>query len=71
MTQIEERAPVDRSAATGSIGLVVLVAVALVALAVALLLIGQERAGPYIIAVLAVLAVVGVFALFAAAAGIL
>jgi two-component system cell cycle sensor histidine kinase/response regulator CckA len=70
MTPVDERAPVDRSA-TGSVGLVVLVAIALVALAVMLLIIGQERAGPYIIAVLAVLAVVGVFALFAAAAGIL
>ena len=64
-------APVDRSGATGSVGLVLLVALALVGAAVFLLFIGRDRAEPWIIGVLAALAVVGVFALFAGAAGIL
>ena len=69
------RAPaVDRSqpgARGGSIGLVLLVALALVGAAVALLLIGRGNAGPYILALLAFLAMVGVFSLFALATGIL
>jgi two-component system cell cycle sensor histidine kinase/response regulator CckA len=63
-------APVDRSHATGSVGLVLLVALVLVGTAVFLLFIGRDQAEPYIVAVLAALAVVGVFALFAGAAGI-
>ncbi len=63
-------APVDRSAATGSIGLVLLVALVLVGTAVFLLFVGRDQAEPYILAVLAALAVIGVFALFAGAAGI-
>lgn len=63
-------APVDRSHATGSIGLVLLVALVLVGTAVFLLFIGRDQAEPYIVAVLAALAVIGVFALFAAASGI-
>src|SRR5579885_1326936 len=63
-------APVDRSHATGSIGLVLLVALVLVGAAVFLLFVGRDQAEPYIVAVLAALAVVGVFALFAGAAGI-
>jgi two-component system, cell cycle sensor histidine kinase and response regulator CckA len=55
----------------GSIGLVLLVALALVGAATTLLFIGRTHAEPYIVAVLAVLAMIGVFALFAAAAGIL
>ncbi len=65
---------VDRSqtgARGGSIGLVILVAVALVGAAVGLLLIGRSHAEPYIIALLAFLAMVGVFSLFALATGIL
>lgn len=68
------RIALDRSAASpraGSIGLVLLVALALVGAALALLLIGRGRAEPYIIALLAVLATIGVFSLFALAAGIL
>jgi two-component system cell cycle sensor histidine kinase/response regulator CckA len=65
------RAPVDRGQVTGSIGLVLVVAVALVALVVFLLIVGRERAEPYVLAILATLAVIGVFALFAGAAGIL
>ena len=68
------RAPIDRSRASrggGSIGLVLLIALALVGAAGALLLIGRARAEPYILALLAVLATLGVFLLFALAAGIL
>jgi len=73
MTPVEDRggAPIDRSQVTGSVGLVVVVALALVGVVLFLLFIGRERAEPYIIGVLAALAVVGVFALFAGAAGIL
>jgi two-component system cell cycle sensor histidine kinase/response regulator CckA len=65
---------VDRSpsgARGGSIGMVVVVAVALVGAAIGLLLIGRGNAGPYILALLAFLAMVGVFSLFALATGIL
>jgi two-component system cell cycle sensor histidine kinase/response regulator CckA len=64
---------VDRSqsARGGSIGMVLLVAVALVGAAVGLLLIGRGNAGPYILALLAALAMAGVFSLFAMATGIL
>jgi two-component system cell cycle sensor histidine kinase/response regulator CckA len=70
------RAPaiVDRSQSVergGSIGMVLVVAVALVGAAVGLLLIGRGNAGPYILALLAFLAMVGVFSLFALATGIL
>jgi two-component system cell cycle sensor histidine kinase/response regulator CckA len=68
------RAAIDRSQSSsrsGSIALVLLVAVMLVATAAGLLLIGRGHAEPYILPLLAVLAMVGVFALFAMAAGIL
>src|SRR3974377_960867 len=55
----------------GSIGLVLLLAVALIAAAAGLLFIGRANAEPYILAVLAVLATIGVFLLFALAAGVL
>jgi two-component system, cell cycle sensor histidine kinase and response regulator CckA len=71
MTPIEERAPVDRTAASGSVGLVLVVAVTLVAIAVLLLFVGREWAEPYILVVLSLLAMVGVFALFGQAAGVL
>ena len=64
-------AVVDRSARGGSIGMVLLVAVALVGAAVGLLLIGRGNAGPYILGLLAALAMAGVFSLFAMATGIL
>src|SRR5688572_6451806 len=70
MTPIEERAPVDRTASTGSVTLVLVVAAVLVGLAIFLLVVGPERAEPFILAILAALGVVGVFALFAWAAGI-
>jgi len=55
----------------GSIGLVLLIAVALVGAGVGLMLIGRTNAEPYILALLAALAMVGVFLLFALAAGML
>jgi two-component system cell cycle sensor histidine kinase/response regulator CckA len=61
----------SRVGGRGSIGLVLLVATALIAAAVVLMLVGRNRAEPYILALLATLGVVGVFALFAIAAGIL
>ncbi len=65
---------IDRSAngaRGGSIGMVLVVAIALVGAAVGLLLVGRGNAGPYILALLAFLATVGVFSLFAIATGIL
>ncbi len=56
---------------TGSIGLVLLVALILVAATVGLLFVGRGLADQYILGMLAALAVVGVFSLFAGAAGIL
>ncbi|HEY1152638.1 MAG TPA: PAS domain-containing protein, partial [Pseudolabrys sp.] len=61
----------DRAPRSGSVGLVVLIAVALVGTAAALIYIGRTNAEPYIMAVLAFLATIGVFSLFAMAAGIL
>src|SRR5215467_8460258 len=55
----------------GSIGLVLLVALALVGAAVGYLLVGRGNAPPYILAILSLLAVVGVFSLFAGATGFL
>jgi two-component system cell cycle sensor histidine kinase/response regulator CckA len=68
------RAPIDRTRGSrggGSIGLVLLIALVLVGAAAGLILIGREKAEPYVFALLAVLAMVGVFLLFALAAGIL
>ena len=68
------RAPAERTRGSrggGSIGLVLLIALMLVGAAGGLLLIGRDRAEPYIFALLAVLAMVGVFLLLALAAGIL
>jgi two-component system, cell cycle sensor histidine kinase and response regulator CckA len=69
-----ERAAVDRSpgaARGGSIGLVIVVALALVGAATGLLFLDRSFAGQYITALLAILASIGVFSLFALAAGIL
>ena len=65
------RAPIDRTRGSrggGSIGLVLLIALVLVGAAAGLILIGREKAEPYVFALLAVLAMVGVFLLFALAA---
>jgi len=51
--------------------LVLALALALVAAAVGLVLVGRENAEPYVLVLLAVLGMIGVFSLFAAAAGIL
>src|SRR5437764_12083138 len=56
---------------SGSIVLVLLVAVSLVAVAVALMTIGRVQAQPYILGLLSLLAMVGLFSLFAFAAGII
>lgn len=63
--------PIDRSDAAGSIGLVVVIALTMVAAVVSFLFIGRQDAEPWVIGLLALLAVMGVFALFAVAAGIL
>ncbi len=73
---ISEHRPavVDRSQAGsrgGSIGMVLIVAIALVCAAVGLLVVGRGYAAPYILVLLAFLATIGVFSLFALATGIL
>jgi two-component system cell cycle sensor histidine kinase/response regulator CckA len=68
------RAAVDRipgSPRSGSIGLVLLVAITLVGAATGLLFVGRTYAEPYILGLLSLLASIGVFSLFALAAGIL
>ena len=74
LNEVKQSSAVDRSqngGRGGSIGMVLLVAVALVGAAVGLLLVGRGNAGPYILALLAFLAMAGVFSLFAIATGIL
>jgi two-component system cell cycle sensor histidine kinase/response regulator CckA len=56
---------------SGSIGMVLLVALLLVAAAAGLIYIGPDYAETYILALLAVLGTIGVFALFAMASGIM
>jgi len=61
----------DQNTRDGSIGLVVLLALALAVAAVGLAMVSREMAEPFVLAILAGLAVVGVFCLFAGAVGIL
>jgi len=61
----------DRPEKDGSVGLVVLLALALAVAAVGLAMVSREMAEPFVLAILAGLAVVGVFCLFAGAVGIL
>jgi two-component system cell cycle sensor histidine kinase/response regulator CckA len=61
----------DQSERDGSIGLVVLLALALAVAAVGVALVSREMAEPFVLAILAGFAVVGVFCLFAGAVGIL
>jgi two-component system, cell cycle sensor histidine kinase and response regulator CckA len=61
----------DRTERDGSVGLVVLLALALAVAAVGLAMVSREMAEPFVLAILAALAVVGVFCLFAGAVGIL
>ncbi|HSP49997.1 MAG TPA: response regulator [Pseudolabrys sp.] len=56
---------------SGSVGLVLLVALALIAAAAGLIFIDRPYAGTYILALLALLGTIGVFALFAMASGIM
>jgi two-component system cell cycle sensor histidine kinase/response regulator CckA len=55
----------------GSIGLVLLVAIVLIAAGAGLIVVGRANAEPYLLALLATLAMAGVFLLLALAAGIL
>jgi len=74
LSETSRATSVDRSqigGRGGSIGMVLLVAIALVGAAVGLLLVGRGNAGPYILGLLAFLAMAGVFSLFALATGIL
>ncbi len=70
---LSERRPsaLDRSDRSGSIGMVLGVALMLVGSVIAFLFIGRAHAQPYILALLSALAVIGVFSLFAGAAGML
>ncbi|TBW38187.1 PAS domain-containing sensor histidine kinase [Siculibacillus lacustris] len=63
-------ATIDRGGKTGSIGLLVALALSFVAAAAALALVKPEQAEPYVQIILGLLAVVGVFALFAGAIGL-
>jgi len=69
--EAQARGAFDRSGRGGSIGFVLLVAVALVGAVAGLLYVGREGAGLYILLLLAVLATIGVFSLFALASGLL
>jgi two-component system cell cycle sensor histidine kinase/response regulator CckA len=71
MTEAPMRADVYRGAKSGSAGLVLLVAIVLVAAVAGLVLVGRQNAGTYIVGLLATLATVGVASLFAAAAGVM
>src|SRR5690349_14670053 len=68
MEQASDRMGAERR---GSIGMVLLVAVLLIGAAAALVMLGRERAEPYVLVMLAVLGMIGIFSLFATAAGIL
>ena len=61
---------IDRAEKTGSVGLLVALALSFVGAAVALALVKPENAAPYVQILLGLLAVVGVFALFAGAIGL-
>ncbi len=68
------RAAFDRSQSAprgGSIGMVLLVALLLVAAAAGLVYVGRDHSATYILTLLALLGTIGVFALFALAAGIM
>jgi two-component system cell cycle sensor histidine kinase/response regulator CckA len=71
---VQARQAFDKSQSaprSGSIGLVLLVALALVSAAAGLIYIGRDYAETYMMTLLAVLGTVGVFALFAMASGIM
>lgn len=62
---------VERADRSGSIGLLIALAVGLIAAAVIFSTMGKNEAEPYVLALLGVLAVIGVFSLFAGAIGLL
>ncbi|MDJ0932073.1 response regulator [Breoghania sp.] len=62
---------IDRSERSGSIGLLVLLALGLVVAAGAIVVMSREQAEPYVLGLLGLLAVVGVFCLFAGTIGLL
>src|SRR5262249_20274971 len=68
MEQASDRMGAERR---GSIGMVLLVAVLLIGAAAGLMLLGRERAEPFVLVMLAILGMIGIFSLFATAAGIL
>src|SRR3974377_1250825 len=79
MVQMERTADMSRMAVDrppsgrygGSVGLVLLVALILVAAGAGAVLVGRANMAPYLLALLALLAMAGVFLLLAMAAGIL
>src|SRR3954467_2858103 len=74
LSETSRATSVDRSQAAGrggSIGMVLLVAIALVGAAVGRVLVGRGNAGPYLLALLAFLAMAGVFSVYAMGARIL
>ncbi|ARQ00820.1 cell cycle histidine kinase CckA [Pseudorhodoplanes sinuspersici] len=71
MGEMRDPGSLDRSQRGGSIGLVIVIAIALVGAAVGLLQVGRGNTSLYILILLAILGTVGVFSLFALAAGIL
>ncbi len=71
MGDMRDPGSLDRSQRGGSIGLVLVIAIALVGAAVGLLQVGRGNTSLYILILLAVLGTIGVFSLFALAAGIL
>ena len=62
---------IDRSERSGNIGLLIILAVALISAAAAFAFMSREQAEPYVLGLLGLLAVVGVFSLFAGAIGLL
>ena len=65
------RGSVGGNARGGGVGMVVVVALALVGAAIGLMFVGRANTGNYILALLAILSTVGVFSLFALASGII
>ncbi|MTI19287.1 response regulator [Rhodobacteraceae bacterium RKSG542] len=74
MSKTEARSPepvVDRVEKGGNIGVLMLLALGLVAVIAAFAMMSKEQSEPYILGLLGILAVVGVFSLFAWAIGLL
>ena len=74
MSETEEKhsaAVIDRSDRAGHIGLLMLLALGLIAAAAVIAILGRDRAEPFVLGLLGLLAVIGVFSLFATAIGFL